>query len=187
MRSLVTLGLSAAVIAFGAPAMAQAPDFLHGNGGGHAVGGGGYSAGNAGSPAGNGQNLGGGPQGYRPNNGGGNRGGRQYGGNGGGYRQYGGGYRRHNGFGGAAIGAGVAGLAAGALIGGAIANQQPGYGYGYNYGYAPPPPAPAYVEEDVQPIPADGGSVSYCEQRYRSYDPASGTYAGYDGLRHPCP
>jgi hypothetical protein len=24
-------------------------------------------------------------------------------------------------------------------------------------------------------------------QRYRSYDPASGTYMGYDGLRHPCP
>ncbi|MGA7941219.1 MAG: BA14K family protein, partial [Bradyrhizobium sp.] len=23
-------------------------------------------------------------------------------------------------------------------------------------------------------------------QRYRSYDPASGTYLGYDGLRHPC-
>ncbi|MGH6739994.1 MAG: BA14K family protein, partial [Bradyrhizobium sp.] len=25
------------------------------------------------------------------------------------------------------------------------------------------------------------------QQRYRSYDPASGTYLGYDGLRHPCP
>jgi hypothetical protein len=27
----------------------------------------------------------------------------------------------------------------------------------------------------------------YCSQRYRSYDPASGTYLGYDGRRHPCP
>jgi len=27
---------------------------------------------------------------------------------------------------------------------------------------------------------------SYCAQRYRSYDPASGTYMGYDGRRHPC-
>ena len=27
----------------------------------------------------------------------------------------------------------------------------------------------------------------YCSQRYRSYDPASGTYLGYDGNRHPCP
>jgi hypothetical protein len=26
-----------------------------------------------------------------------------------------------------------------------------------------------------------------CEQRFRSYDPASGTYLGFDGLRHPCP
>ena len=27
---------------------------------------------------------------------------------------------------------------------------------------------------------------SACAQRYRSYDPASGTYLGYDGNRHPC-
>ncbi|WP_398464510.1 MULTISPECIES: BA14K family protein [Tardiphaga] len=23
--------------------------------------------------------------------------------------------------------------------------------------------------------------------RYKSYDPGSGTYLGYDGNRHPCP
>ena len=38
----------------------------------------------------------------------------------------------------------------------------------------------------VAPAPV-GGDVDYCAQRYRSYDPASGTYLGYDGLRHPCP
>jgi hypothetical protein len=27
---------------------------------------------------------------------------------------------------------------------------------------------------------------SYCAQRYRSYDPRSGTFMGYDGRRHPC-
>ena len=27
---------------------------------------------------------------------------------------------------------------------------------------------------------------SSCAQRYRSYDPASGTFLGYDGHRHPC-
>ena len=32
-----------------------------------------------------------------------------------------------------------------------------------------------------------GGDVAYCQQRYKSYDPASGTYLGYDGQRHPCP
>jgi hypothetical protein len=29
--------------------------------------------------------------------------------------------------------------------------------------------------------------VAYCMQTYRSYDPQSGTYLGYDGLRYPCP
>lgn len=28
---------------------------------------------------------------------------------------------------------------------------------------------------------------TYCSQRYKSYDPSSGTYMGYDGVRHPCP
>jgi hypothetical protein len=27
---------------------------------------------------------------------------------------------------------------------------------------------------------------AYCMQRYRSYDPASGTFLGNDGRRHPC-
>jgi hypothetical protein len=27
---------------------------------------------------------------------------------------------------------------------------------------------------------------SSCEQRYRSYDPGSGTFHGYDGTRHAC-
>lgn len=61
---------------------------------------------------------------------------------------------RHYGTGAAVLG----GLAAGAVIGGAIANSQ-----------------------------AQANASAYCSQRYRSYDPASGTYLGYDGLRHPCP
>jgi hypothetical protein len=77
-------------------------------------------------------------------------------------------YRRGDG-----IAAGVAGLAAGALIGGAIASaQQPVYA-------APPPPYAV----------ARGGDadwIAYCSQRYRSFDPASGTYLGYDGQRHMC-
>jgi BA14K-like protein len=36
------------------------------------------------------------------------------------------------------------------------------------------------------PSYAMGPDVSYCAQRYRSYDPASGTFMGYDGRRHPC-
>ena len=84
-------------------------------------------------------------------------------------------YRR--GYGGAAVGLGIAG----ALIGGAIIGATQPYGY---YGYPPGYYGPAYVA----PAPYVGGdAVAYCVQRFRSYDPYSGTYVGYDGLRHPCP
>ncbi|PIK73048.1 BA14K family protein [Methylobacterium frigidaeris] len=29
--------------------------------------------------------------------------------------------------------------------------------------------------------------MSYCTQRFRSYDRATGTYLGNDGKRHHCP
>lgn len=70
-----------------------------------------------------------------------------------GYYGRGYGYRR-------GVGAGIAGLAAGAIIGGAIASQA---------------------------NRSDDNSVAYCERRFKSYDPSSGTYLGYDGDRHPCP
>jgi hypothetical protein len=38
----------------------------------------------------------------------------------------------------------------------------------------------------VYALPDDQDAV-YCAQRFRSYDPASGAYLDYDGLRHPCP
>jgi hypothetical protein len=34
---------------------------------------------------------------------------------------------------------------------------------------------------------AQASADAYCEQKYKSYDPASGTYLGHDGERHPCP
>lgn len=34
---------------------------------------------------------------------------------------------------------------------------------------------------------AGRASASSCAQRYRSYDPVSGTFLGRDGARHPCP
>jgi hypothetical protein len=82
----------------------------------------------------------------------------------------------HHGYGGAAFG-----FAAGALLGGALAAQGPYY-YGPGYGYYGPVyygPGPAYV--------GGGNEVAYCESRFKSYDPASGTYLGYDGNRHSCP
>ena len=65
------------------------------------------------------------------------------------------GYRHHHHGSGAAV---LGGLAAGAIIGGAIANSR---------------------------AQASESQVS-CAQRYRSYDPASGTYLGKDGRRHVC-
>jgi hypothetical protein len=85
--------------------------------------------------------------------------------------------------GGGFVGAGV-GLAAGAIIGGAIVGATRPYGYGgyRGYGYGP-----GYDEGYVAVSPAGGGEFAYCQQRFRSYDPASGTYLGFDGMRHPCP
>ncbi|WP_366145057.1 BA14K family protein [Bradyrhizobium sp.] len=34
---------------------------------------------------------------------------------------------------------------------------------------------------------ARANADAYCAQRYSSHDPASGTYLGDDGMRHPCP
>ena len=84
-----------------------------------------------------------------------------------------------------------AGLATGAIIGGALVAPRyygPGpyyYGGGPYYGPGPYGPAPVYAD----PGYADPGSdpVAYCTARFKSYDPRSGTYLGYDGARHPCP
>jgi BA14K-like protein len=72
---------------------------------------------------------------------------------------------------------------AGAVIGGALAAPYYyGPGYGAYYGAPYPAPPPAYYEGG----PA-GDDVGYCQQRFRSYDPSTGTYLGFDGARHPCP
>jgi hypothetical protein len=125
----------------------------------------------------------------------------RFNGGGGVYRgQYAGGYRhdrdRDRGFrGGAAV--------AGAVIGGAIAADN-AYGYydgGPGYYDSPAYNAPGYYGDQyayddqygddgavaVVPAPVTGDSEAYCAQRYRSYDPSSGTYLGFDGQRHPCP
>lgn len=91
---------------------------------------------------------------------------------GGHWGHHGGHWGHHGGWGGAAIG----GFAAGALLGSALAG--PRYYHDPGYYYAPD------VEVYAGPDPS---AVAYCKQRYRSYDVSSGTYLGYDGIRHPCP
>jgi hypothetical protein len=74
--------------------------------------------------------------------------------------------RRRNG---AALAAGAVGLAAGAILGGALANQA--------YAQPAPPPPPGTVNPQV---------AAYCARTYRSYDPVSGTYLASNGLRYVC-
>jgi hypothetical protein len=95
-------------------------------------------------------------------------------------------------------GFGPGAFVAGAILGGALLaprfyGPRPYY-YGggpyYAPGYAPGPyyADPGYA--DPGPYSADptgGDPVTYCMQRFRSYDPRSGTYLGFDGYRHPCP
>jgi hypothetical protein len=69
----------------------------------------------------------------------------------------------------------------------------PGYAPGPGSVYAPRPgrayapgPGSAYAP-GYDYATAPGDDDAYCAQRFRSYDPASGTYLGYDGFRHSCP
>ena len=99
----------------------------------------------------------------------------------------------------------------GELVGGALAAPYYGCGPYYPgpycpgpapayYGYPPPapepgypPPAPGYATPGyppsapglaVSPCASAGDPVAYCTQRYRSYNPQTGTYLGNDGQRH---
>lgn len=72
------------------------------------------------------------------------------------------------------------GFAAGAIAGAALGSYAY-YDDPYYYN------DPYYYDDGGAVVVSGGGDPSYCAQRYRSYDPASGTYLGYDGLRHPCP
>jgi hypothetical protein len=80
-----------------------------------------------------------------------------------------------------------AGVAAGALIGAGIAASRPYYYDPYYYGPAYYGPPVVYGAPPAYGPPPEGDAVAYCMQRYKSYDPGSGTFLGYDGLRHPCP
>lgn len=47
-------------------------------------------------------------------------------------------------------------------------------------------PQPYYAPRYYAP-PAYSSGVAWCIQHYRSYDPRTETYLGYDGYRHRCP
>lgn len=79
------------------------------------------------------------------------------------------------------IGRGLAlGLGA-AVVGSALAGSAWGYGRpGYSY----------YDDDDDDDGPAYygyGDGEARCRATFRSYDPDSGTYTGYDGITRRCP
>jgi hypothetical protein len=65
----------------------------------------------------------------------------------------------------------IGGFAAGAVLA--------PYYYGRDYYYAA---TPVYSDPN-----ADPSAVAWCARRYKSYDPASGSYLAYDGNRYACP
>ena len=165
IRVLSTAAVLGLMVATVAPTASSAQGRGTPRGGVHVGGGGG----------GGGPHFGGGGG---PHFGGG--GGPHFGGGGGGWH---GGYR-HGGGGGF-----IPGAVAGAIIGGAIASAPYGY-YGSPGYYAPGYYGDQYYDDDAPVVvapPPGGDSVTYCMQTYRSYDPRSGTYLGFDGYRHPCP
>src|SRR5215470_17912356 len=71
------------------------------------------------------------------------------------------------------------GQSSGSVCNGTWVAQRSGPATAETTGYAS---GPAY-----QAPAAAAPSVATCEARFRSYDRATGTYLGYDGLRHRCP
>jgi hypothetical protein len=88
----------------------------------------------------------------------------------------------------------IIGAAAGAIIASEGERRRGGYYYHRNGCYrqradgAWVAMSPRYCEGPAEyggAAPSD--AVAYCMQRFRSYDPASQTYVGYDGYRRSCP
>ncbi|WP_349370662.1 BA14K family protein [Salinarimonas sp.] len=69
---------------------------------------------------------------------------------------------------GAAVAAGIIGLATGAILGQALT--------------VPQPP----VRRAPRVRYGDADAIAYCARKYRSFDPHSFTFLGYDGRRHYC-
>jgi hypothetical protein len=79
-----------------------------------------------------------------------------------------------------AWGAGLLGFGVGAIIGSTLAPRE--------VYVVPPPPPPAYYYGPVAygPPPWTPDWYDYCGARYRSFNPSTGYFMGYDGYPHFC-
>lgn len=96
-------------------------------------------------------------------------------------------HRRHHNNHGDAFAAGVFGFAAGAILSGAFA--QPRYYYQPRRVYVAPPPPVLYSPAPVyyaRPEPWTSEWYSNCSSRYRSFNPQTGYFLGFDGNYHFC-
>lgn len=75
-----------------------------------------------------------------------------------------------------ALGAGLIGLGVGAVIGSALAPKEV---------YVTPPARP-HRRARYRPEPWTDDWYAYCHARYRSFNPQSGTFLGYDGYERFC-
>lgn len=97
---------------------------------------------------------------------------------------------RHRGHGGA-VAAAIAGLAVGAIIAGTASRRNDYYYDDRRHYRAPPPPRyynapPPRRSYSYAPRPWTSAWYSYCSNKFRSFDPRSGTYQPYHGPRRMC-
>lgn len=86
-------------------------------------------------------------------------------------------------------GAGLVGFGIGAIVGSALTPREvyvvpPPYEYDYDYepaGYGPVGYGPGYG-----PPPWSPDWYAYCSSRYRSFNPRTGYFMGYDGVPRFC-
>lgn len=86
--------------------------------------------------------------------------------------------RYYRGGGGNAWGAGLIGFGIGAIIGSALTPRE--------VYVAPPPPPDYYAPVSYGPPAWSPEWYEYCTYRYRSFNPNSGYFMGYDGIARFC-
>ncbi len=103
--------------------------------------------------------------------------------------------RHHRGGDGDLLAAGILGLAIGAIAAGVATANEPDY---YDPVYRAPRPRPRpdrnYYYDQAEVVYLEGPVLDpwssewyrYCEDTYRTFNPRTGTFMGYDGKRHFC-